>query len=315
MSAVRTAVDENNFMNTKIQNRLPKYRRSKERFGPLQLTTRDHEILGLVHSYRHVWVDHLQALIPGSDRQLARRVQGLFHHAYLARFVPPSRMRLQLGSPKMVYALDTAGAKVLAEARGISLDELGWHTSHNRRMEWFVEHQVMTADFHAVLELALRGQGGLRLDSWRQDKDLRGEVEIEYPDGDRTFRVAPDAHFAAAEGGTRRNFFLEIDRGTEEHRRLRSKFEAYRWYLSEGSGYHDEYENSNDVRVLVVTTSEGRLERMLKTLSGLDQRGKGLNQFWFTTADRYTLKKPSSVLAPIWRTFRGDEEKRLFNVS
>ena len=302
-------------MDMKTQNRLPKYRRSKERFGPLQLTARDLEILGLVHRYRHVWVDHLQALIPGSDRQLARRVQGLFHHAYLARFVPPSRMRLQLGSPKMVYALDTAGAKVLAEARGISLDELGWHTSHNRRMEWFVEHQVMISDFHAILELALSGHPDLRLDTWRQDKDLRGEVEIEYPDGDRMFRVAPDAHFAVIDGTARRNFFLEIDRGTEEHRRLRAKFEAYRWYLAEGSGYHDDYENSNDVRVLVVTTSEGRLDRMLKTLADLDQRGKGLNQFWFTTADRYDLSKTASVLSPIWRTFRGNEAKTLFTAT
>lgn len=302
-------------MNTKIQNRLPKYRRSKERFGPFRLTSRDQEILGLVHQYRHVWIDHLQALIPGSDRQLARRVQGLFHHAYLARFVPPSRMRLQLGSPKMVYALDSAGAKVLAEARGISLDELGWHTSHNRRMEWFVEHQVMTADFHAVLELALGGHRDLRLDTWRQDKELRGEVEIEYPAGDRIFRVAPDAHFAVVEVGARRNFFLEIDRGTEEHRRLGAKFEAYRWYLSDGSPYHDDYENSNDVRVLVVTTSEGRLERMLDTLGKLDQRGKGLNRFWFTTADRYDLKNPARILSPIWRTFRGNEPKSLFEAS
>ncbi len=332
-----------------LKRRLPKYAADPEaytaRFGGFRLTERDLRILALVHDYRYLWVDHVQALLGGvpgeSLYQVPRRLQALFHHGYVARLVPLSRMRLEKGSPKTVYTLDTAGAEVLEaeHARllreGISIPEVHWRKSYTRRTEFFVDHQVAIATFHAVLEVALRGRGGLRLLEWRQDADLQASFRYRAADTGEVLRagVKPDAYFAVEERGQRRNFFLEIDRGTEEHRRIREKLQAYYNYLR--SGVYQERlagKNPEDVRVLVVTTSEAartstgadsvpksRLDRMIDTLTAIRGKRSGLAQFWFTTADAFGLAEPVQVLGPIWRLVRlrdgerMEERRRLFD--
>src|SRR5882724_6882652 len=93
------------------QNRLPKYRRAPERFGRFAPTTRDLRILQLVHDYRYLTAEQVTALLaPGSPRQIARRLQGLFHHGFLARLLPPLRVRTAddtrpTGSPRVTYGL------------------------------------------------------------------------------------------------------------------------------------------------------------------------------------------------------------------
>lgn len=288
-----------NSMDNVIQGRLPKYLRAPERFGKMQLTAQDIEILALVYSYRHLWADHVRALLGRSPRNVARRLQALFHHGYLLRMVPPSQIRFALGSPKMIYALDLRGAQALATASGFAVNELGWNKTYNRRMEWFVEHQVAISHFRAVLALAT-DRAGLELSRWSQRHDLRDWDRVRSPQGDRTVRVSPDAYCAVRESGILRNFFLELDRGTEEHRRLRSKFLGY-WHYLRGDRYRARYENAADVRVLVVTTSQKRLRRMQQTLASVDPRGRGANQFWFATQGQYNLHSPASILAAIWR--------------
>lgn len=308
-------------MDRRKQKRLPKYRRAPDKFGVLQMTPRDVEILELVHDYRHVWIDHIQALVPGDPRQLALRVQGMYHHGYLEREVPPSKMRKELGSQKMVCSLALRGVKFLAEHHGVTLQKLGWDRKQNRITEWFVEHQVEISNFHATLALAIDQDPDLELVEWSQSLKHRGSVTVQYkpgrPEYDVTYKVAPDAYFAVEDRGRRSNFFLEMDRGKMLYGRLFEKFEKYWWYLPRGekddveSPYFERYENPKDVRVLVVTEPwrstrpdlVPRVDRMLAELAKLEPRKhKGLHKFWFTTMDQYSLGDPQTVFAPIWRT-------------
>jgi len=305
------------------QRRLPKYRRKAEEFGPFRVTARDLQILDLVYRYRYVRAEHVLALIKGSSRQLARRLQGLFHHGYVARFSSLSKARmLEWGSIKMIYGLDRKGAAAVAELQGVNVAELAWRKDHTRRYEWFAEHQVAISDFHAALELACRRRGAVELAEWRQGADLRDWTEIKDQHGAVTrYGVAPDAYFALQEGEHRRNFFLEIDQGTEDYGYLRNKFEGYWWYLPGAPGGGEEnywYPNPKDIRVLVVCHAGAdeqkprprrgpgtwsRVELMFQELGKLDpKKHRGLNRFWFTTQAHYTLEKPNAVLGPIWRT-------------
>jgi hypothetical protein len=76
--------------------------------------------------------------------------------------------------------------------------------------------------------------------------------------------------------------------------------------------------------VLFVCTSERRMAAIRKTLARVDDRQRGLRQFWFTTASQYDLARPAAILEPIWHvgprtannSTRGAEDspRRLFDI-
>jgi hypothetical protein len=247
--------------------RLPRYKRAPERFGRFEPTARDLEILRLVDDYRFLTSDHVFALVPGSKRQIARRLQGMYHHSFLSRLLPPLRMRDGIddspsGSPKFTYALDSEGAAAICHADKIPREELRWRAEHNGRMQWFIEHSLMVSTFRATMQLALAMRKDLNFVEWADEEELRDSVRVRYPNG-RTelHRVAPDGYFAVRERGLHRNFFLEADRATEEHPRILAKFQSYWWYLSPGSAtYHEKFENPASPGRLHVRKTNGSYE-------------------------------------------------------
>jgi hypothetical protein len=52
---------------------------------PLHITDRDREILKVVFDCKILAANQIQALIPGSDQQILRRLQKLTEHRYLIR--------------------------------------------------------------------------------------------------------------------------------------------------------------------------------------------------------------------------------------
>lgn len=299
--------------------------RHAERYGTFHLTPRDLDILELVFRFRHLTADHVRALTPGSNQQLGRRLAGLFHHAYLARYAPLDRMRFELnaGSPVMAYGLDTKGWRTLQQHGRVpaaqELDEdvedaseaQTWRKEYTRRTFWHLAHHLGISSFRCVLELALRdGAGqGLSLLDWDQSTAIRGEVSLK----DKTvFRVNPDAFFAIRDGsGGVRNYFLEYDRSSEEERRLALKFRSYWWWL-QAPAYRDSHDDYQRVAVLFVTTGQRRMENMMATLARMEKPNNppygGKGWFRFCLEKDYELMSPASLLAPIWQTVTAREE-------
>jgi len=290
--------------------------RHAERYGAFHLTPRDIDVLELVFRYRHVTADHIRALIPGSKQQLGRRLAGLFHHNYLARYAPLDRMRFELnaGSPVMAYGLDTKGWRTLQQqGRVVSeddeaenrTDDQTWRKAHSRRTARFLEHHLGISNFRCVLELGLRQEGGrgLSLLEWDQGKAIRGEVTLT---NKMVYRVNPDAFFSIQDSaGSVRNFFLEFDSGSEEQRRIEGKFKAYWWWL-QASAYRESHADHQRVAVLFVTTGPKRMENMMETLARMEKPNSpaygGRGWFRFCRDSDYVLANPGSILTPIWRT-------------
>jgi len=310
--------------NTQKKRGLRKYIPQREeyaaRYGNRALTARDFEILALVHRYRHLESRHIRALIEGSDQQITRRLQGLFHNEYVRRYVPWRKMRFDLatGSPVMAYGLDRKGWEALfeylskrAEKNGGGPDPSEWRKEYTRRKEPHLEHHLGISHFHCILELALREHPGAELWEWDQSTDIRGEVRLTTG---KTLRVNPDAYFSINAGGKLRHCYLEYDRSSEERDRIEEKYVKYWWWL-QSPAYREAHQNHQAVNVLFVSTGEQRTAGMIETLRKMEKPnnapfgGKGI--FWFALDSEYTLEDPSSILKPLWRSVSRQERQKM----
>ena len=110
--------------------------------------------------------------------------------------------------------------------------------------------------------------------------------------------VLPDGYFRLVVPQGTAHFFLEVDRGTEPHSRFRPQVEVYEAYTASGQ-YQARY-SKRSLRILVVTTAEGRLANLKKTV----EKAGGDRKYWFTTFEQVT---PETVLTgPIWQQLDGE---------
>lgn len=142
--------------------------------------------------------------------------------------------------------------------------------------------------------------------TWSQSKDIW--FRVTNPGTlKQTIRGAPDAYFSLREANHLRHFFLEADRGTEEHRRLINKFIGYWWYLQQNR-FADPAGGRHAVEVLFVTTGPRRMKSMIDTLKRMpkpnraNHPGKGL--FHFCCEMSYDLDRAPSILGPIWESVK-----------
>jgi hypothetical protein len=257
-------------------------------------------------------------LIGGSPQHLLRRLQGLFHHAYLDR---PVAQRLQLahalddGNRPFIYGLGPRGANVLAEAGWPVSDRLDWTTKNARATALFLAHTIETADTMIAFDLACRAEGLSLVDHHELlphfPKDTRAsrdpfhcKVSVREK-GQRvpiTIGVAPDRLFRLCSDTHHWNFALELDRGTMDvkAKRLvgkssfRRKLIGY-WHLWQQKRHLERW-GFNSFRVLTVTPSETRLQHMIAAQKEIVGPG-GSALFLFTTPDRLATKSP---LADVW---------------
>jgi|ERR1017187_1324888 hypothetical protein len=203
--------------------RLPRFKRSPK-IAPFRLTDRDREILEHVHRHRFLRSDHLCALLPGSEQQILRRLQLLYHHGFLER--PRCQIDYyQNGSRRMVYGIGSKAAPVLKRELPLPFHRLEW-SQENRIGRIFLDHALLVSDVMVALEVACRRRTDIRLlnpdeatlpsASARKQEPFQWTVEIAKG---ITCGVIPDRVFGLefpAESGRQNRcwYFLEADCGT-----------------------------------------------------------------------------------------------------
>lgn len=299
--------DENGFMK---QRRKPgsRFLRQPERFRGFRITPRDVELLKIIYEYRAVQPRHVMALIPGNNRRLAYRLQGLWNLSYVDRLAANFQFRITKdhtpggGSEPRTYVLDKKGAETLAEASGQTIEEFGFDPrTRTRADEIFLRHELMKATFRATLELAVRHDPELEIMEWRKERDCRDVVTTVFNGREEDHPVAPDWYVRVRDRGVERNFFIECDRGTSRDAKFFRKLQNYWYYTDAESPYYETYPNAGNRLILVVTTTPTRLAAMRKSLAKVDKKQRRLAQFWFTLEKDYDLMRPEMLLGPIWR--------------
>lgn len=295
-----------------MAKRTSRFKREPAKVGGITIQPRDHSIIQTVYDYRFVNSDHIAALTEGSDQQIRRRLQKLFHHGYLDR--PPLQQvdPLHPGSQKMVYGLSDRGAELLAEKNGYDIAKIRWREKNTQIKHHYFQHVLMLSEFRACLTLALADHPSARMVFWRREDPEALKDTVKMParqSKQRQVSIIPDGYFCIEDPRGYLYFFIEADRSTMTHKRYLRKMKAYWWWWKQGG--HTKAFDINAFRVLTVTKSEKRAENLRVLTKEADERGIGSEMFWFTSALNYSIENPGQVLKPLWQTPKNETPHHL----
>lgn len=302
-------------------SRRPRFCRASD--APAFRLTRD-DIAIILHIARHRFLrsSHVAALVRRSVDRTNDRLCHLYHAGYV------ERPRAQLdyyptnGSAPIVYALADRGARVLREREGIDLPHVDWSRKNREVGRPFIEHQLEIADFEVAALLSAERSGHHYANAEEIVSQSSATLAGSYSANPFAFRVTvshhgvrhemglvPDIAFAIElKKGARRNFFVEIDRGTMPitradfsqtsiERKLRSYLSAYASRLFERKfGW-------KFFRVLFVTSDDSRVRSMTEALRSI-QPPSAAGSSLFLFASRDELRSVDPLNAP-WHSVDG----------
>ena len=259
----------------------------------IELTDDDIEILRRVFRYRFVRADDLYRLLGHrSSDKVSRRLVRLYRNQYLDRPIAQVDRYREGGSRAIVYGLDNAGARFIAESLGLSVTSGEWKSRNRSYTRENLDHTLSITRFLINLDLACRSRPDVELlpfdeimqsapeGTRRLPQPGRWSVPVRWGDASGDVLLIPDAIFGLRltqpDGRKVRSFvFLEIDRGTmtivpskhvHESNVFLYRTSILRKLLSYATSHHlqlhKEHLGLPVVRVLFLTPSAARAEAM-----------------------------------------------------
>jgi len=218
-----------------------------------RLTERDRLVALDCYEHRVLTTEQLRRLHFRSPSKARRRLELLYQLRVLDRFRPPSRHGE--GSSPYHWILDEAGAHVVAQALGVERSELGWR--HQAAIaiaaSSTLAHQLEVNEFFSRLAEETRQDGGRLAAWWGERRCLAALGGQAAPDGYGRFELPGQGPVS---------FLLELDRGTEEHERLRQKARRYARALPRSELSVD------DPVVVVAVPTPARRDNLARALAG-----------------------------------------------
>ena len=300
------------------QTRRPRFRRAAEP-PPFRLTEDDVEIVRVVAQHRLIRSTHIAALVGRSLDRTNDRLMRLFHAGYIDRPRAQLDYYPSFGSAPMIYALGNRGVRLLREWDGADFRNEQWGRKNREAGRPFIEHQIEIVDFQVSLRRAVREHDDVRLVSVEEMiKASRQPVgrnpfmlraKLSDRGNMREVGVVPDLVFGLElSDGSRRNFIVEIDRGTMPVNRSdpdQTSFQRkMRVYLTaHAAKQHERQFGWKNFRVLTVTTDLIRIATMTAALQQFGvPRSAGPSMFLFSTFDALQSSDP---LAYRWQDGSG----------
>ena len=247
---------------------------------PFRLTEDDVEIVRVVARHRLIRSTHIAALVGRSLDRTNDRLLRLFHAGYIDRPRAQLDYYPTFGSAPMIYALADRGVRLLREWDGVEFRNPEWSRKNREAGRPFIEHQIEIVDFEVGVQRAVRERSDIRLIS---AEDMIAAAPRRLPAANpfslqaklsdrgivRETAIIPDIVFGLElADGSRRNFMVEIDRGTMPVRRsdpeqtsIERKMRVY--LAAHAAKQHQRQFGWANFRVLFVTTNQERIETMI----------------------------------------------------
>jgi protein involved in plasmid replication-relaxation len=266
----------------------------------IELSTRDFEIFRLLRRYRYLSSTYFYAFVGGaSETRLKERLGDLFHESYIDR--PARQWDFADARYKPAIYESGRGSVQALHAHGVTTDDQLTFLATTAHRQFL--HSLMICEVLASLELGIRAKAGLRLIAWpeilrRAPEPTRSSpapFRLPVPSGGY---LVPDGLVGIeyAQGDTKayRFFALEADRGTmpvvrsgQNQTSFMGKIAAYREIIERR--IHKAHWGIPNLLVLTVTTSESRMQEMIRCLG--DQGGE-CAAFLFAAATDADRKVP-----------------------
>ena len=183
-----------------------------------RLTDRDRRIALDCYEHRVLATEQLRRLHFRAARTARERLQELCELRVLASFRPAQHAGQ--GSAQNHWVLDEAGALVVAAELGLERAELRWRaqTALAIASSSKLAHQLAVNEFFSRLAEEAREAGG-ELEHWWGERRSRELLDrIATPDGYGRLQLPAEPAL---------EFLLELDRGSEDHPRLKEKARRY----------------------------------------------------------------------------------------
>jgi hypothetical protein len=281
---------------TRRKKRRSRFKRDTVNPPRMKITERDIQIVRSVSSLRFATAKQV-ALMIGSNLQTARiRLYLLWQNRLLDRVDLP--LFVGEGSPPSIYVVGSHGRRLIAEQLGIEPGRIS-RVDTSRNYYFLLHHTLRRNDFRAAILAACRERNDLDFMFWKQDRDVGDTIFVRNGRCDQVrVPLVPDGLMCIQTPKGRMCAYVEIDRGTIGHRKFfRKQRGYYEWWKQKV--FIERYGVRN-FRVLTVTTNDRRMGNLIRTTIKASDSGKGSGFFWFTTFDRISLEKPSSIFDPIW---------------
>ena len=266
----------------------------KKRRPQLDLTELHVDILSLVHEYRVLRVNHLQALAGLSYKQAQRRLKELADGDYLAK--------RSFHFQKDYHFLLRGAAQVLVEHGLAPKEELSKRRRHSERSPLFLPHDLMVVDTHVALAVACR-RAPVELITWTEGPALHDEAHA--PEEGERYPIRPDAFFTLRDARLPEDrgyahFFLEAQRKGEP-RDFRKKLVGYQHYM-DAHGHRAKHRIPG-FRVVTVTPTPERAEAYLRAVE--DALPQKVQKFYlFSSLEDFGPDNPAAVFESVFRTPR-----------
>jgi len=256
---------------------------------PILLTERDKAVLSKIANYQILNTEQIYRLCFPSLSRARKRLLQLCQHGYLKRIVKPIRMGE--GSSMFLY---------LPARRGLQLisGDAASKKTHKRLSSFSTEHALAINTFRICLELATCRLKDIFLNSWKEGRELMMKAGTKDKGIIRRISIIPDAYFTVKLDERIFHYFLEIDRGTSDLKRITLKCRGYL------NIWNDKIAQAKfgmrSFRLLYVTASDKRLANMLEQLRKLKSHHQRLDIILTTATRYYSLANPSRLFEPIW---------------
>jgi Replication-relaxation len=229
------------------------------------------------------------------------------------------------GSAPIVYALADRGARLLVMHGELDASHIEWSRKNREAGRPFIEHQLEIADFEVATQLSTERSGYHYIDAdeivfkssttiSNSSNPISVRVVVSHRGARHDIGLTPDLAFAVElKNGTRRDFLVEIDRGTMPISRadfLQTSIERkLRCYLSaHASRVFERKFGWKFFRVLIVTSNDNRVRSMIKALRSIQPpSAAGSSLFLFASRDDLRARDPFSAT---WRGVNGWQPHR-----
>lgn len=253
-----------------------------------RLTRRDYQILMELHEHRLLTTPQIYELHFDTLTRASKRMLQLYRLGLVERFRPHT----PTGSAPWHYTLDEPGARLVAARQEIDFREFPFKKARIFDVVGSprLRHRVECNGFFARLTLACRRRGW-RLE-WTGERRAAAQWDSSATMGPL---VTPDGIGRITAGDREISFFLEYDRGTENHDQLARKIDRYRFVGRTG--------RAPDA-LLFVFPSAGREREVRRSLPG--------SGFTLATAVRRdVLRDPVGI---VWLPLDDDRRRTILDL-